>query len=95
MKITSVDSKLAPPTSVGQRKGASTQAATAEPSAKVELSPAAQLASKSVDANFDAEKVQRMTQAIQEGSFKPNPEAIADKLISNAREQLARAYRQD
>jgi ABC-type glycerol-3-phosphate transport system permease component len=28
-------------------------------------------------------------------SFKPNPEAIADKLIANAREQLARAYRQD
>lgn len=95
MKITSVDGKLTPPTAVGARKGTAPQSTLAEPSAKVELSPTAQLAAQSLDANFDAEKVQRMTQAIQEGSFKPNPEAIADKLIANAREQLARTYRQD
>jgi anti-sigma28 factor (negative regulator of flagellin synthesis) len=34
-----------------------------------------------------------MTAAIADGSFKPNAEAIADKLIANAREQLAKAYR--
>ncbi|WP_137894122.1 flagellar biosynthesis anti-sigma factor FlgM [Ramlibacter sp. 2FC] len=37
---------------------------------------------------FNAEKVEAMRQAIAEGRFKPNPGAIADQLIANARELL-------
>src|SRR5262245_36612135 len=95
MKITPVDNKLGSPTPVGDRKGAAPKAPVAEPSAKVELSPAAQLASQSLNGNFDAQKVERMAQAIKDGSFKVDADAIADKLIANAREQLARTYRQD
>jgi negative regulator of flagellin synthesis FlgM len=66
----------------------------AEPSAQVVLSPAAQLASSALakEPGIDAEKVARMSQAIADGSFQVNADAIADKLIANAREQLAKAY---
>jgi len=37
---------------------------------------------------FNAEKVQAMRTAIENGSFSANAEAIADKLLSNAREML-------
>lgn len=37
---------------------------------------------------FNAEKVEAMKQAIASGTFKVNPEAIADKLLSNAAEML-------
>lgn len=65
--------------------------ATADDSAKIELSSsAATLLSGGVNADFDAEKVARISKAIEEGTFVINPEAIADKLISNAREALAK-----
>lgn len=35
---------------------------------------------------IDTKKVAAMKAAIQDGSFKVNPEAIADKLLSNAQE---------
>lgn len=38
---------------------------------------------------FDAAKVESIKQAISEGRFTINPEAIADKLISSTRELLA------
>lgn len=102
MKITPNDSKLAQlnalssaPDRVNERKTAPQTGTpgSGEASAKVQLSPAAQLASQSLDANFDAEKVERISQAIRDGSFKVNAEAVADKLIANAREQLAKTYR--
>ncbi len=68
-------------------------ATIAEPSATVQLSQAAQLASKSLDANINSEKVERMSQAIRNGTFKVDAGAVADKLIANAREQLAKTYR--
>ena len=37
---------------------------------------------------FDSEKVARISKSIDDGTFKINPEAIADKLISNAQELL-------
>jgi negative regulator of flagellin synthesis FlgM len=37
---------------------------------------------------FNAEKVESMKQAIAAGTFQVNPEAIADKLLSNAAEML-------
>ena len=42
-------------------------------------------------AEFDAEKVARISQSIADGSFKINPQVIADKLIANAQELLGKA----
>ena len=65
--------------------------ATADPSAKIELSDAAAtLLDNPSSADFDAEKVARISQAIADGSFKIDPEVIADKLISNAKELLTK-----
>ena len=74
-----------------------------EPSAQVALSPAATALSKpaanagvgssgdaSIDGSFDTSKVERIAQAIRDGKFKVNPEAIADKLVINAKELLGR-----
>jgi negative regulator of flagellin synthesis FlgM len=40
---------------------------------------------------FDSEKVNRIAQAIRDGKFTVNHEAIADKLIANAQELLSRS----
>ena len=41
---------------------------------------------------FDTAKVDAIKQAISEGKFTINPEAIADKLISSTRELLAKQH---
>lgn len=41
--------------------------------------------------DFDADKVKAMRSAIQNGTFKINAGAIADKLLANAQEVLVRA----
>lgn len=65
-------------------------AAPAEASAKVELSPAAAaLAAQGNTGDFDAEKVARIAQAIREGKFEVNADAIADKLIAHTRDLLS------
>jgi negative regulator of flagellin synthesis FlgM len=65
--------------------------AQADASAKIELSnTAATLLTSGATAEFDAEKVARISKAIDNGTFKINPEAIADKLISNAQELLSK-----
>ena len=62
----------------------------ADASATLALSStAANLLTTGVGAEFDAEKVARISAAIDNGTFKINPEAIADKLISNAQEVLS------
>jgi negative regulator of flagellin synthesis FlgM len=64
--------------------------AVPESSTQVELSSGAQAAGAvGAGGDFDAEKVQRIAQAIREGRFTVNPEAIADKLIANAQELLS------
>ena len=76
---------------------AAKQAATAggaDPSAKVELSSsAASLMAGASSADFDAEKVSRISQAIADGSYKINAEVIADKLIANPQEVLGTVQR--
>jgi negative regulator of flagellin synthesis FlgM len=89
MKIGPVDTQPVPP-APAERKGAAAPApSTAEPSAKVELSAAAtQLTGATSDPTFDTAKVDRIAQAIRDGKFKVNHEAIADRLIINAAELL-------
>jgi len=68
----------------------------ADSSAKVEISgTAASLlaGAKGAPAEFDAAKVTGISQAIADGTFKVNPEAIADKLIANAQEVLGKVKR--
>jgi negative regulator of flagellin synthesis FlgM len=71
---------------------ASTPAAR-EPSVSVTLSPVTQTMTNGVARSgtdvFNAEKVQAMRTAIENGSFSVNAEAVADKLLSNAREMLS------
>lgn len=68
---------------------AAAAASTADPSATVALSTTAStLLSGSGAGEFDARKVEQISAAIASGSFKVNPEAIADKLIANAQELL-------
>jgi negative regulator of flagellin synthesis FlgM len=75
-----------------ERKGVAPAAhGKAEPSAQVDLSPAAtQLAGAGSDPTFDASKVDRIATAIRQGKFSVNHEAIADKLIANATELVGR-----
>src|SRR4051812_35443555 len=97
------DSSVALAQSTGQTAAADaakTPAAPATPagrpdeSAKVELSStAATLLSGGSSAEFDSAKVSRIAQAIADGSFRVNPEAIADKLIANAQELLGKTQR--
>ncbi|MEW6708036.1 MAG: flagellar biosynthesis anti-sigma factor FlgM [Pseudomonadota bacterium] len=97
MKIGHLD-KLPAVTSVTQeRKPAAGEsqpgagAARTEASAQVELSSAAALlGTDAAVAEFDSEKVERIAQAIRDGKFTVNAEAIADKLIANAQELLGR-----
>jgi len=66
-------------------------AAHVDASATVALSStASSLLSGGSAAEFDADKVARISAQLADGSFKVNPEAIADKLIANAQELLAK-----
>lgn len=90
MKIGSLDTKPVAPVAPVERK-AGAAAGKDEPSAQVALSPAASLlTSAQPEPAFDAEKVQRIAQAIREGRFVINAETIADRLIQNAQELLGR-----
>jgi negative regulator of flagellin synthesis FlgM len=64
----------------------------AEASATVALSASAQLMFKAGPeaGSFDGAKVDRISQAIRDGKFIVNAEAIADKLIVNAEELLGK-----
>jgi len=103
MKIGHPADKPAPPAAaaaVAATNGSTTAAvaigtgaipAEADASTTIELSnTAATLLTGSATAEFDAEKVARISKSIEDGSFKINPEAIADKLISNAQELLSK-----
>jgi negative regulator of flagellin synthesis FlgM len=92
MKIGSLDLKPVPTTTVTERKSAAAPLSAAEPSAKVALSSQTALAGNEASrADFDAEKVDRIAQAIREGKFQIDAEAIADKLIANAQELLPKS----
>ncbi len=90
MKIGPIDTKPTAPAAGGTgRKGRCEGAAAGEPSAKVELSSNA-LGVEAAAADFNDAKVQRIAQAMRDGSYKIDAEAIADKLIANAAELLGK-----
>ncbi|NML14901.1 flagellar biosynthesis anti-sigma factor FlgM [Azohydromonas caseinilytica] len=60
-------------------------------STQVALSESAASLLDVADTSFDAEKVERIAQAIRDGSFRINAGAIADKLLDNAQELLVRS----
>ncbi len=94
MKISSLDKQLnLPPVPVERGKGGvggqTMPPAVVAAGATVALSATAMLLkAPSGPADFDSAKVQRIAQAIRDGKFQVSPEAIADKLIANARELL-------
>jgi negative regulator of flagellin synthesis FlgM len=69
---------------------ASALASGKDGSTTVKISSAASELLGGTEGTFDAEKVARVRQSISDGSYKVNPEAIADKLISNAQDVLGK-----
>ena len=92
MKIGPLEPKPPVAPASTERKGvAAPMPPTAEASTQVQLSAAASLLSgPAADPSFDAKKVEHIAQAIRDGKFTVNAEAIADKLIFNAQELLGR-----
>jgi negative regulator of flagellin synthesis FlgM len=90
MKIGPLETKPTAAPAATERKAQGATPSSAEPSAHVALSSAALSANDGADGTFDAEKVQRIAQAIKDGKFQVNPEVIADKLIANAQELLGK-----
>lgn len=92
MKIGPIDPKALAPIPAVERKPSATAAGTGnESSAQVALSDAASALSKvGTDPTFDSKKVERIAQAIRDGKFEINADAIANKLIENATELLGR-----
>jgi negative regulator of flagellin synthesis FlgM len=76
-------------------KAAASTAPGQAASATVALSAtAASLSSEGVasaEGSFDQAKVDRIAQAIRDGNYQINADAIADKLIANAQELLGKA----
>jgi negative regulator of flagellin synthesis FlgM len=91
MKIGQFEPKHTPSTTSAteRRTGSAPANGASEPSAKVELSSAATAPTE--ESSFDQAKVDRIATAIREGRFTIDADAIADKLIGNARELLGRS----
>ena len=103
MKIGNITSTVATTAIDSDRRTSTQQSSTTsvstqlddDSSTQVELSPeATMLSHASQDPSFDQAKVERIAQAIRDGSFSINPGAIADKLLSNAQEVLGRSQPQ-
>jgi negative regulator of flagellin synthesis FlgM len=74
----------------GKPAKAGSAGAPAGGSTEVKISSAAKALLDGSDGGFDQAKVDRVRQSISDGTYKINPEAIADKLIANAHEVLGK-----
>ena len=93
MKIGPVDNPSAVTATAAERKAAPEPVAAAEPSARVQLSSQVRLSGSDASrADFDTDKVERIAQAIRDGKFQINAEAIADQLIANAQDLLPKKH---
>ena len=90
MKIGSFEPKSAPVPVQGERgSGPASRLASSKTSAEVKLSAMGEFRlDPNGEGSFDSAKVERISQAIREGKFTIDAGAIADQLISNARELL-------
>jgi negative regulator of flagellin synthesis FlgM len=68
--------------SADRTKGPAAAAGVA-PSTQVKLSAGADLKAAGSDGDFDAQRVESLKAAIAGGTFKVNPEVVADKLIAS------------
>jgi negative regulator of flagellin synthesis FlgM len=97
VESTAVPAAAAKPAPADANKSTASLSGPAAASTQVELSSTATTlragTTQATSADFDTEKVNRISQAIADGSFTVNPEAIADKLISNAQELLSKGQR--
>jgi negative regulator of flagellin synthesis FlgM len=95
MKIGPSETRIVPAAVSGERKTtAATRNDDARNSAEVSLSSMAEMKlDPNGEGSFDAAKVERITQAIRNGTFSVNAGAIADQLIANAQELLDRTPR--
>jgi negative regulator of flagellin synthesis FlgM len=90
MKIGPLDPKTATPAAPAAERRTGAPRAPADAGTRVELSSRNALQSGEAGrADFDRQKVERIAQALRDGSYRVDAEAIADKLIANARELLA------
>lgn len=82
-----IDSSYKPSTAAPPPKAATTQAApNAAPAEAVSLSSLAGSLQGGDKPPVNTARIQEIKQAISEGRFKINPEAIADRLIESARD---------
>jgi negative regulator of flagellin synthesis FlgM len=95
MKIGPSEPRIVPAPITGERKtNMAARPEHARSSAEVSLSSMADLkVDPHGEGSFDAAKVERITQAIRDGTFSINAGAIADQLIANAQELLDRTPR--
>lgn len=95
MKIGLSEPRIVPAPIPGERKAiTATRPEDARGSAEVSLSSMADLkVDPHGEGSFDVAKVERISQAIRDGSFSVNAGAIADQLIANAQELLDRTPR--
>jgi negative regulator of flagellin synthesis FlgM len=78
-----------PSTSTSSAASSAAPRQPVEASAQVALSSTATSLLSAGDAEFNAGKVERVSQSIERGEFAANAEVIADKLIANAAELLS------
>lgn len=72
------------------RDGSGLSISDSEASATVQISSTASALLDGVQGGFDAAKVERIRQAIADGTYKINAEAIADRMIANAQDLLGK-----
>ncbi|MEO5796075.1 MAG: flagellar biosynthesis anti-sigma factor FlgM [Rhodoferax sp.] len=80
--------KEAAPASVAQKGARAIPAAGAQVSVST-LARTLEQNDRAVGSDFDSKKVADIKAAIKNGTFKINPEAIADKMLDNAQEMLS------